>query len=42
MAYACRYGKQPLSEVFSLTPDSLRHFTMALSSIVGEESEKKG
>lgn len=41
MAYACRYGKQPLSEVYALSIDNLRRFTEALSKIVGEENAKK-
>jgi hypothetical protein len=37
-AYAARYGKQPLSEVMSMTLADLNRFIGAVSKIVTEEN----
>jgi len=37
-AYAARYGKQPLSEIFGMTLTDLNRFVGAVSKIVTEEN----
>lgn len=37
VAWACRYGKQPLSEVLSMEGGRLRLFRRALRELVKEE-----
>lgn len=39
VAYACRYGKQPLSEVLAMTPATLEKFKTALAGIVALENK---
>jgi hypothetical protein len=39
VAYVCRYGKQPLTEVLGLSLNNLHNFKIALAAIVEQENK---